>query len=98
MIPNAEKERWHYLAVKQISALFNGTTWKYKGDFYCLNCLDSFRTENKLKSRKKVCKSKDCCGTVMPSQKYSMLQFIQYMKFDKMLYIISAGFESLTKN
>ena len=27
-----------------------------KGDFSCLNCLHSFRTENKIKSYEKVCK------------------------------------------
>ena len=46
MIPNEEKEGWHYLAVKTSSALLRGTTSKHKGRFYCLNCLHSFRTEN----------------------------------------------------
>ena len=48
MIPNEEKEgRWHYLAVKKLSALLHRITSKNMGDFYCLNCLHSFRTENK---------------------------------------------------
>ena len=46
MIPSEEKEGWHYLAVKKLSALLRGITSKNQGDFYCLNCLDSFRTEN----------------------------------------------------
>ena len=29
-------EKWHYLAVKCLSALFRGTTSKHKGDFYCI--------------------------------------------------------------
>ena len=33
MIPNAEKERWHYLAVKTLSALLHGITSKHKGVF-----------------------------------------------------------------
>ena len=57
MIPNEEKEDWHYLAVKKLSALLRGITSKSDGDFYCLNCLHSFRTENKLTSREKVCKN-----------------------------------------
>ena len=32
---------------------------KYGGDFYYLDCLHSFGTENKLKSHEKVCKDKD---------------------------------------
>ena len=39
-------------------------TSKYKGHFYCLNYLHSFRTENKLKFHEKVCKNKDFCDTV----------------------------------
>ena len=50
MILNEEKEGWHYLAVKKLSTLLRGITPKHCKDFYCLNCLHSFRTENKLKS------------------------------------------------
>ena len=46
MIPNEEKEGWHYLAVKKLSTLLRGITSIHHGDFYCLNCLHSFRTEN----------------------------------------------------
>ena len=42
---------------------------KNNGDFYCLNCVHSFRTENILKSPEKVCKNKDFCGIVMPTEK-----------------------------
>ena len=53
MIPNEEKECSHYLAVKKLSTLL----WEISkhGDFYCLNCLHSFRMENKLWSHEKVC-------------------------------------------
>ena len=58
MIPNEEKEGWwHYLAVKKLSALFYRINSR-KGDFYCLNCLHSFRTENKLKSHEKNVKKR----------------------------------------
>ena len=50
MIPNVERKGWHYLAVKKLFVLLYGITSKHKGDFYCLNCLHSFRTKNKLKS------------------------------------------------
>ena len=49
MIPNKEKEGWHYLAIKKC-ALLHGINSKYKSDLHCLNCLHSFRTEKKLKS------------------------------------------------
>ena len=31
-------------------ALLHGISSKHKGDFYCLNCLHSFRAKDKLKS------------------------------------------------
>ena len=41
--------RWHYLAVKGLSALFRGITSSNNGDFYYLNGFHSYRTLNKLK-------------------------------------------------
>ena len=32
-----------------------------KRRFYCLNCLHSFATKNKVESHEKVCKKKDSC-------------------------------------
>ena len=75
MILYEEKECWHYLAVTKLSALLRPTTSKHDGDFYCLNCLHSFKIENKLKSYEKVCENKDFCGIVMPSEKYNILEF-----------------------
>ena len=98
MIPNVWKKWWRYLAVKKLSAsLLHGITSKHKGDFYCLNCLHSLRTENKLKSHEKLCKNKNFCGIAMPSEKDRVLEFNQYMKSDKMPYIIYADLESLIR-
>ena len=58
----------HYIAVKKLSALLRGITSKNNGDFYCLNCLHSFRTKNKLESHKKVYESNDFCNVIMPSE------------------------------
>ena len=52
MISNGEG--WHYFAVKKLSALLRGIMSKHHGDFYCLNCLHSFATENKRECHKKV--------------------------------------------
>ena len=53
MTSREEKEGW-----QKSSALLHEITSKYKGDFNCLNCLHSFRTENKLKSHQKNVKIK----------------------------------------
>ena len=42
-------EKWHYLAVKKLSALLRGIRSKHYGDFYCLNCFHSYCTENSFK-------------------------------------------------
>ena len=95
MIPKKENKGWRYLAVKKLAILSHGITSKHKGDFYCFNRLRSFRTENKLKSLEKVCKNRDFCENVMSSEKDDILGPNQYMKLDKMPYIIHADIESL---
>ena len=91
------KRRTALSCSKKLSTLLRGKTSKYHGDFFCLNCLHSFRTENKLKPYEKVYKNKDFCGIVMLSEKDKILEFNQYLKSDKMQYIIYADIESLIK-
>ena len=47
---------WHYLAIKNISGLLRGMTSNHNGDFYCLNCLHSYRTKSKLKKHEQYVK------------------------------------------
>ena len=63
------------------------TTSKYYRDFYCLNCLHSFRTKNKLKSR--------FCNAIMPSEDTKILESNQYKKSDKARFIIYADLECI---
>ena len=66
--------------LKNLSASLRGITSKNNGDFYCLSCLDSFRTKNKLKSHKKVCDNKDFCNVIMSSEDNEILEYNQYEK------------------
>ena len=45
-------EKRHYIAVKKLFALLKGITSSHKGDFYCLNCVHSYSTKEKLKGMK----------------------------------------------
>ena len=54
-------EKWHYLAVKSLSALFREITGNNHEDFYCLNCFQSYTTENKLKKHQKGRENHDYC-------------------------------------
>ena len=90
MIPNEEKEGWHFLAVKKLSKLLRGITSKLHGVFYCLNCLHFFKAKHTLKSHEKVCK-RDFYGVFMLAEGDNILEFNRYMMSDKMLYIIYVG-------
>ena len=58
--------KWHYLAVKGLTALFRGITSNHHGDFYCLNCFHSYRTLNKFKQHERICNNHDYCYIDMP--------------------------------
>ena len=57
MISYGEK-LWHYLAVKELSALLRAVTSKHHVEFYCLNCLHYFATEKNLNCIKNYVKIK----------------------------------------
>ena len=61
---------WHYLAIKNISGLLRRITPNHNGDFYCLNCLHSYRTKSILKKHEKICKNHDFCNLKMPNARY----------------------------
>ena len=86
MIPNGEG--WHYLAVKKLSALLRRITYKHHGDFYCLNCLHSFTTDNQRESHQKVYENKYFCNVIIPSEDTKILKFNQYQKFQEAPFII----------
>ena len=63
-----EIDKWHYIALKSdsidngfnwpirsLSRLFRGITSNNNGDFYCLDCLDSFRADTKLEKQERLC-------------------------------------------
>ena len=82
-------EKCHCLVIKRLSALFKGTTSKHKGDFYCLNCFCSHRTENKLKKHRKV------CYCYVEEEDNKILKYIHGKKSMKVPFIIYTDLESL---
>ena len=79
------------------SHLKRNITSKRQGGFYCLNCLHSFPTTKKLSSHEKLWKNKDFCGNITSSKKNNILQFKQYIKSNKMTYIVYDDIESLIR-
>ena len=45
----------HYIAVSNLSALLRRKSSNHHGDFYCLNCFNSYTTKNRLKKHKEIC-------------------------------------------
>ena len=89
-------DKWLYLAVKRLSALFRGITSKYEGDFYFLNCFSSYKTENKLKKHKKVWENHDYCYVEMPEDN-KILKYNHGEKSMRAPFVIYAELESLLK-
>ena len=90
-------EKWHYLTIKRLSALFRGITSKHDGDFYCLNCFQSYTTENKLKNHKKVCENHDYCYVEMPEEYNKILKYNEGEKSMVSPFIVYADLECLLK-
>ena len=67
IITNDDKN-WHYLAVKSLSGWLREITSNHHWDFYCLSCLHSYRTKERLKKHEKVCKDYDYCYIKMPNE------------------------------
>ena len=88
-------EKWHYLAVKKLSALLKGITSKHKGDFYCLNCFHSYSTKEKLKKHRNVCENHYYCYVEMPEKDNKILKYNHGEKSMKLPFIIYANLESL---
>ena len=89
-------ENWHYLAVKSISRLFRGITSNNNGDFYCLNCMHSFRTDNALKKHERLCDNHNYCDIVMPSKDKNILKYNSGEKSFKAANLIYFDLESLS--
>ena len=91
----SDAEKWHYLVVKRFYALFRGITGNNHGDFYCLNCFQSYTTENKLKKHKKVCENHDYCYAEMPEEHNKTLKCNEGEKSMRLPFIIIADLECL---
>ena len=81
-------KNWHHTALKSeetddgficptksLSRLFNGITSNHNGDFYCMNCLHSFRTYNILKKHEKLCEDNDFGKVEMSDKKNNTLKY-----------------------
>ena len=69
-----DDNKWHYLAITNLSALPDGKLSNYHGDLYCLNCFNSYTTKNKRKGHEEICYNHDSCRIQMPRWFEKMLK------------------------
>ena len=81
--------------IRSLSRLFRGITANHNRDFYCLNCLHSFRTDNALKIHEGLCGNNDYCHVEMPTQGNKTLRYNHGEKSLKTPFVIYADLECL---
>ena len=64
MITDGKKH--NSLTVTNLSALLAKKSSSHDGDFYCLNCVNSYTTKNKLKEHEETCNNHKICRIEMP--------------------------------
>ena len=50
--------------IRSLSRSFRGITANHNGDFYCLNCFHSFKTDNALKKHERLCDKNEYCHVI----------------------------------
>ena len=102
------KEKWHYIALKSeitddgykkptqsLSRLFRQITSNHQGDFLCLGCLHSYRTDNALKKHEILCCKHDYCSIRMPPENKNILKYNSGEKSLTASHIFYLDLESL---
>ena len=90
-------KKYHYLAVTNLSGLLQGNSSNHKGDFYCLNCFNSYTTKNKLKEHEEICNNHDSCRIEMPKWVEKILKYNPGEKPLKPPFAIYLDLECLLK-
>ena len=90
-------EKYHYLAITNLYALLQGNSSNHEGDFYCLNCFNSYTSKNELKEHEEVCNNHDSCRIEMPKWVEKILKYNPREKLLKAPFAISLYLECLLK-
>ena len=87
--------KWHYVAIKIISGLLRGITSTHNGDFYCLNCFHSYRTQKKLKEHEQLCGKHNFCNLKLPDEEHKYISSTSGQNILKNPFIIYVDLEGL---
>ena len=93
----SDGKKYHYLAVTNLSGLLQGNSSNHEGDFYCLNCFNSYTTKNKLKKHEEICDNHSSCLIEMPEWVNKTTNFKPGEKSFKKPFAIYLDLECLLK-
>ena len=97
MIVDGEKR--HYTAIKNISRLLSRLNGKIKRVyFYCINCLNGFRTKSARDKHYGCCSSNGHVKVNMPTEKEKWLKFHDQQYHFTISFILYADIESILKS
>ena len=94
MISNDKKQ--YYLAVTNLFALLQRISSNHI-DFHCLNCFNSYTSNNKLKEHEEICNNHDSYHIEMPRQVEKILKYNPGEKSSKAPFAIYLDLECLLK-
>ena len=87
----------HYRAITNLSALLAKKSSNHEGNFYCLNCFNSYTTKNKRKEHEEICNNHESCHIQMPKWFEKILKYNPGEKSLKGPFTIYLDLECLLK-
>ena len=93
----SDGEKQHYCLIKSLSRLLSSQVSGHKeSNSFCLNCLNHFPNEEKLKIHEEYCLKNQAIRIEMP-EKGSLVTFIHHNRSIKVPFVVYADFEAFTE-
>ena len=93
----SDGEKQHYCLIKSLSRLLSSQVSGHKeSKSFCLNCLNHFPNEEKLKIHEGYCLKNQAIKIEMP-EKGSFISFIHHNRSIKVPFVVYADFEAFTE-
>ena len=93
----SDGEKQHYCIIKSLSRLLSSQVSGHKeSKSFCLNCLNHFPNEEKLKIHEEYCLKNQAIKIEMP-EKGSFISFIHHNRSIKVPFVVYADFEAFTE-
>ena len=93
----SDEAKQHYCLIKSLSRLLSSQLTKHgHTNVFCLNCLNHFPNEEKLKIHEEYCLKNQAIRIEMP-EKGSFISFIHHNRSIKVPFVVYADFEAFTE-